>query len=79
MNFKLHCGDVIHSNFIIRIIKVQSDKFYNLSGMINVKVSFGLIVYVTNVYGIGILRILEDVRVSVQVVLCLIYCLRMNE
>jgi GDP-D-mannose dehydratase len=70
---------VIHSNFIIRIIKVQSDKFYNLSGMINVKVSFGLIVYVTNVYGIGILRILEDVRVSVQVVLCLIYCLRMNE
>ncbi|HAF28869.1 MAG TPA: GDP-mannose 4,6-dehydratase [Bacteroidales bacterium] len=62
-NFKLHYGDLTDSSNIIRIIQeVQPDEIYNLGAMSHVKVSFDMPEYAANADGIGILRILEAVR-----------------
>lgn len=64
VNFKLHYGDLTDSTNIIRIIQeVQPDEIYNLGAMSHVKVSFDSPEYVANVDGMGILRILEAVRI----------------
>ena len=60
---KLHYGDLSDSANIIRIIQeVQPDEIYNLGAMSHVKVSFDTPEYTANVDGIGVLRILEAVR-----------------
>lgn len=62
-NFKLHYGDLTDSSNIIRIIQeVQPDEIYNLGAMSHVKVSFDMPEYAANADGIGLLRILEAVR-----------------
>ncbi len=61
--FKLHYGDLTDSTNIIRIIQeVQPDEIYNLGAMSHVQVSFETPEYVANADGIGVLRILEAVR-----------------
>jgi len=63
VHFKLHYGDLTDSTNLIRIIKeVQPDEIYNLGAMSHVKVSFDTPEYTANADGIGILRILEAVR-----------------
>ncbi|MBD0295830.1 MAG: GDP-mannose 4,6-dehydratase [Flavisolibacter sp.] len=64
IRFKLHYGDLTDSTNLIRIIQeVQPDEIYNLGAMSHVKVSFDMPEYTANADGIGILRILEAVRV----------------
>jgi GDPmannose 4,6-dehydratase len=59
----LHFGDLTDSTNLIRIIQeVQPDEIYNLAAMSHVKVSFDTPEYTANADGIGILRILEAVR-----------------
>lgn len=63
VKLKLHYGDLSDSSNIIRIIQeVQPDEIYNLGAMSHVKVSFDTPEYTANVDGLGILRILEAVR-----------------
>ena len=62
-NFILHYGDLSDSLNITSIIqKVQPDEIYNLGAMSHVKVSFESPEYTANVDGLGVLRILEAVR-----------------
>ena len=59
----LHYGDLSDSMNITKIIQeVQPDEIYNLGAMSHVKVSFDSPEYTANVDGLGILRILEAVR-----------------
>jgi len=62
-NFFLHYGDLTDSMNLTRIIQeVQPDEIYNLAAMSHVKVSFDTPEYTANADGIGMLRILEAVR-----------------
>ncbi len=62
-NFQLHYGDLSDSTNLIRIIQeTQPDEIYNLAAMSHVKVSFETPEYTANVDGIGVLRLLEAVR-----------------
>lgn len=59
----LHYGDMTDSMNITRIIgDVKPDEIYNLAAMSHVKVSFDTPEYAANADGIGMLRILEAVR-----------------
>ncbi|MDI1323385.1 MAG: GDP-mannose 4,6-dehydratase [Algoriphagus sp.] len=61
--FILHYGDLTDSMNITRIIKeVMPDEIYNLGAMSHVKVSFDSPEYTANADGLGVLRILEAVR-----------------
>jgi len=61
--FKLHYGDLTDSTNIIRIIQeVQPDEIYNLGAMSHVQVSFETPEYTADTDGVGVLRILEAVR-----------------
>lgn len=61
--FILHYGDLTDSMNITKIIKeVQPDEIYNLGAMSHVKVSFDSPEYTANADGLGVLRILEAVR-----------------
>ncbi len=63
VKFILHYGDLTDSMNLTRIIKeIQPDEIYNLGAMSHVKVSFDTPEYTANVDGLGILRILEAVR-----------------
>ncbi|MFT6502838.1 MAG: GDPmannose 4,6-dehydratase [Crocinitomicaceae bacterium] len=63
-NFNLHYGDLTDSVNLIKIIsEVQPHEIYNLGAMSHVKVSFDIPEYTTNVDGVGVLRLLEAVRV----------------
>ena len=62
-NFILHYGDLTDSTNIIRIVQeVQPDEIYNLGAMSHVQVSFETPEYTADVDGVGVLRILEAVR-----------------
>lgn len=63
IKFKLHYGDMTDSMNITRIIKeTQPDEIYNLAAMSHVKVSFNMPEYTANADGLGVLRILEAIR-----------------
>ncbi|MFM2135081.1 MAG: hypothetical protein RL021_481, partial [Bacteroidota bacterium] len=63
IRFKLHYGDLTDSTNLIRVIQeTQPDEIYNLGAMSHVKVSFEVPEYTANADGIGVLRILEAVR-----------------
>ncbi len=63
LNFILHYGDLTDATNVIRLIKeIQPDEIYNLGAMSHVRVSFDTPEYTANVDGLGILRILEAVR-----------------
>jgi GDPmannose 4,6-dehydratase len=62
-NLHLHYGDLTDSSNLIRIIQeVQPDEIYNLAAMSHVHISFQTPEYTANADGIGMLRILEAVR-----------------
>ena len=62
-NRNLHYGDLTDSLNLTRIIgEVQPDEIYNLAAMSHVKVSFDTPEYTANADGLGVLRILEAVR-----------------
>lgn len=60
---KLHDGDLTDSSSIIRIInEVKPDEIYNLAAQSHVGVSFNVAEYTGDVDALGVLRILEAVR-----------------
>ena len=62
-NFILHYGDLTDSMNLTRIIQeTQPDEIYNLGAMSHVQVSFETPEYTANTDGLGMLRILEAVR-----------------
>jgi len=63
-NFTLHYGDVTDPLAMMRIIKmVMPDELYNLAAQSHVAVSFQLPEYTSQVNGIGVLNILEALRI----------------
>src|SRR5580693_3419360 len=63
VRFHLHYGDLTDSTNLIRIIQeIQPDEIYNLAAMSHVQVSFEEPEYTANADGIGVLRLLEAVR-----------------
>ena len=63
VKFKLHYGDLTDSTNLIRIIQeTQPDEIYNLAAQSHVKVSFDTPEYTANADGVGVLRILEAIR-----------------
>lgn len=61
--FSLHYGDMTDSTNLIRIVQeTQPDEIYNLAAQSHVKVSFDTPEYTANADGIGVLRILEAIR-----------------
>ena len=66
-NLILHYGDLTDSLNLTRIIgEIQPDEIYNLAAMSHVKVSFDTPEYTANADGLGVLRILEAVRLPVS-------------
>ena len=62
--FFLHYGDLIDSTNILKIIeKVQPDEIYNLGAQSHVAVSFETPEYTANCDALGILRILEAIKI----------------
>ncbi len=71
---KLHDGDLTDSTSLIRIIKeIQPDEIYNLAAQSHVQVSFDVPEYSGDVNAIGVLRILEAVRLLGLEKKCRIY------
>lgn len=65
LKFILHYGELTDSSNLVRIIRdVKPDEIYNLGAMSHVQVSFQSPEYTSNVDGIGVLRILEAIRVA---------------
>ncbi len=63
-SFILHYGDLTDSTNILRIIqKVNPDEIYNLGAQSHVAVSFEAPEYTANCDALGILRILEAIRI----------------
>jgi GDPmannose 4,6-dehydratase len=63
VKFKLHYGDLTDSTNLIRLVQeIQPDEIYNLGAQSHVMVSFDTPEYTANADGIGVLRILEAVR-----------------
>lgn len=64
VRFFLHHGDMTDSSSLIRIIKqVQPDEIYNLAAQSHVAVSFEEPEYTANSDALGVLRILEAIRI----------------
>ena len=62
--FHLHYGDMTDSSNVLRIIQqTQPDEIYNLAAQSHVQVSFETPEYTANADGIGVLRILEAIRI----------------
>ncbi|RCK74634.1 MAG: GDP-mannose 4,6-dehydratase [Candidatus Ozemobacter sibiricus] len=60
----LHYGDMTDSTNLIRIVQeVQPDEIYNLAAQSHVKVSFETPEYTANADGLGVLRLLEAIRI----------------
>jgi len=60
----LHYGDLTDSSNIVRIINtVQPDEIYNLAAQSHVAVSFESPEYTADVDALGVLRILEAIRI----------------
>jgi GDPmannose 4,6-dehydratase len=62
--FHLHYGDMTDSSSILRIIQqTQPDEIYNMAAQSHVQVSFETPEYTANADAIGVLRILEAIRI----------------
>lgn len=60
----LHWGDMTDSSSLIRIIReVKPDEIYNLAAQSHVKVSFDVPEYTAEDDAVGVLRLLEAVRI----------------
>lgn len=64
LRFFLHHGDMSDSSSIMRIIQqIQPDEIYNLAAQSHVAVSFEEPEYTANSDGLGVLRLLEAIRI----------------
>ncbi len=62
--FHLHYGDLTDSSNMLRIIQqTQPDEIYNMAAQSHVQISFETPEYTANADGIGVLRILEAIRI----------------
>ena len=65
--FYLHYGDLTDASSLIRVVqKVQPDEVYNLGAQSHVKVSFDSPEYTAEVDAVGVLRMLEAIRILGQ-------------
>ncbi|WP_425410214.1 GDP-mannose 4,6-dehydratase [Hyphococcus sp.] len=63
-NFYLHYGDLTDSTNLIRLIQeTEPDEIYNLGAQSHVQVSFETPEYTANADAIGVLRLLEGIRI----------------
>ncbi|MEQ1770200.1 MAG: GDP-mannose 4,6-dehydratase [Devosia sp.] len=63
-HFHLHYGDMTDATNMIRIVQeTQPDEIYNLAAQSHVQVSFETPEYTANSDGIGVLRLLEAIRI----------------
>ena len=63
-NFILHHGDMTDSSSILRVLQeVQPDEIYNLAAQSHVAVSFEAPEYTANSDALGVLRVLEAIRI----------------
>ena len=70
----LHYGDMTDSSSLIRIIgEVRPDEIYNLAAQSHVKVSFDVPEYTADTDAVGVLRLLEAVRILGLEKRCRIY------
>ena len=61
----LHFGDMTDSSSIYRIIgSIEPDEIYNLAAQSHVGVSFETPEYTANADGLGVLRVLEAIRLN---------------
>src|ERR1700731_3303992 len=64
VRFHLHYGDVTDATNLIRIVQeTQPDEIYNLAAQSHVQVSFETPEYTANADGLGVLRLLEAIRI----------------
>ena len=64
VRFFLHYGDLTDSTNLIRIVQeVQPDEIYNLGAQSHVQVSFETPEYTANADAVGVLRLLEAIRI----------------
>ncbi len=62
--FVLHYGDMTDATNLIRIVQeTQPDEIYNLAAQSHVQVSFETPEYTANADGVGVLRLLEAIRI----------------
>jgi GDPmannose 4,6-dehydratase len=62
--FFMHYGDLTDSTNLIRLVQeTQPDEIYNLAAQSHVQVSFETAEYTANADGIGVLRLLEAIRI----------------
>lgn len=70
----LHDGDLSDSSSIIRIVaEVRPDEIYNLAAQSHVQVSFDVPEYAGDVDALGVLRVLEAVRILGLTKTCKVY------
>lgn len=63
--FHLHYGDLTDSTNLIRIVQeIKPDEIYNLGAQSHVQVSFDTPEYTANADAIGVLRLLEAIRIQ---------------
>lgn len=73
-NFHLHYGDLTDSMSLVAVIgKVRPNELYNLAAQSHVQVSFDVPEYSAEADAVGVLRILEAVRLTGQTETCRIY------
>lgn len=74
LHFHLHYGDLADSMSLVKIIgAVRPDEIYNLAAQSHVQVSFDVPEYTADVVAVGVLRVLEAVRVCGLEKTCRIY------
>lgn len=74
INFHLHYGDLTDSMSLVAVIgDVRPDEIYNLAAQSHVQVSFQVPEYTADVAGVGVLRVLEAVRLCGLAGKCRIY------
>ncbi len=73
-NFHLHYGDLGDSMSLVALInRVKPDEIYNLAAQSHVQVSFDAPEFTANVDAVGVLRVLEAVRVCGLADKCRVY------
>lgn len=72
--FHLHYGDLTDSMSLLNVIgSIRPDEIYNLAAQSHVQVSFDVPEFTADVDAVGVLRILEAVRLTGQAETCRIY------
>ena len=72
--FHLHYGDLADSMSIVSLVnKIRPDEIYNLAAQSHVQVSFDVPEYTADVDAVGVLRVLEAVRLAGLTETCRIY------